>query len=245
MCPCRTVRSLPRTVGVSPAQDASLRAEPNRLMSPISASRTSAVNGPTPGSWVSTLTRGSRPGPLVHLPVEPVDRLLQGVDQRQGVLDDLAGDRGQLQRGQPGPARAAPAAARPAVTVVGQDRVDPVAQQRPQPHQLRPVPQQRPQLAHRRRGDPRLRQQVGAQQLRQDRRVDLVVLQPRRGDRLALQRVHQVRVEPVVLQQLHQPPPAERGLERRRACRRAGRRSRDRIGSTPLGTLRLASTSPS
>jgi hypothetical protein len=59
MCPCRTVRSEPRTVGVSPAQDASLRAEANRVMSPISASRTSAVNGPTPGSWVKIVTRGS------------------------------------------------------------------------------------------------------------------------------------------------------------------------------------------
>ena len=59
MCPCRTLRSEPRTVGVSPAQLASLRALGNRVMSPISASRTSAVNGPTPGSWVRTLTRGS------------------------------------------------------------------------------------------------------------------------------------------------------------------------------------------
>ena len=49
----------PRTVGVSPAQDASLRADPNRLMSPTSAKMTSAVNGPTPGSWVKILTRGS------------------------------------------------------------------------------------------------------------------------------------------------------------------------------------------
>jgi hypothetical protein len=47
------------TVGVSPAQDASLRAEPNRLTSAISARMTSAVNGPIPGSWVRTLTRGS------------------------------------------------------------------------------------------------------------------------------------------------------------------------------------------
>jgi len=46
-------------VGVSPAQDASLRAEPNRLTSPISARMTRAVNGLTPGSWVSTLTCGS------------------------------------------------------------------------------------------------------------------------------------------------------------------------------------------
>jgi hypothetical protein len=59
MCPWRTVRSLPRTVGVSPAQAASLRADPNLLTSPISASITMAVNGPMPGSWVSTLTPGS------------------------------------------------------------------------------------------------------------------------------------------------------------------------------------------
>jgi hypothetical protein len=35
---------------VSPAQAASLRAEPNRLASPISARMTSAVRSPTPGS---------------------------------------------------------------------------------------------------------------------------------------------------------------------------------------------------
>jgi hypothetical protein len=60
------------------------------------------------------------------------------------------------------------------VAVVGQDGVDPVAQQRPQPDQLDAVPQQRPQLAYRGRRDPRLGQQVRAEQLRQDRGVDLV-----------------------------------------------------------------------
>src|SRR5262249_59088955 len=55
----RRPRSLPRTVGVSPAQDASWRAEANRRMSPASARITSAVNGPTPGSWVKIFTRGS------------------------------------------------------------------------------------------------------------------------------------------------------------------------------------------
>ena len=58
MCPCRTVRSEPRTAGVSPAQLASLRAFGNRVMSPISASMTSAVNWPTPGSVVSIPARG-------------------------------------------------------------------------------------------------------------------------------------------------------------------------------------------
>jgi hypothetical protein len=59
MWPCRTVRSEPRTAGVSPAQLASLRALGNRVMSPISATIISAVNWPTPGKVVSTLTRGS------------------------------------------------------------------------------------------------------------------------------------------------------------------------------------------
>jgi len=76
-------------------------------------------------------------------------------------------------------ARAAPAARRAAVAVAGEDRVDPVAQQGAQPHQLRPVPQHGPQLPDLRRGDPRLRQQVRAQQLRERGRIDLVVLQPR------------------------------------------------------------------
>ena len=58
MRPWRTVRSLPRTAGVSPAQAAGSRADPKRVMSPISASRTSAVNSPAPGSRVSTFTRG-------------------------------------------------------------------------------------------------------------------------------------------------------------------------------------------
>jgi hypothetical protein len=42
---------------------------------------------------------------------------------------------------------------------------------------------------------------------------------PSRGDRLALQRVNQVRAEAVVLQQLYQPPPPERGLKRHRGAR--------------------------
>ena len=36
-----------------------MRALGNRVMSPVSATMTSAVNSPTPGSVVKTLTRGS------------------------------------------------------------------------------------------------------------------------------------------------------------------------------------------
>jgi len=77
--------------------------------------------------------------------------------------------------------------------------MNPVPQLSAQPDQAGPVPQQRAELADRRRRDPRLRQQVRAQQLRQDRGAGLVVLQPRRGDRLAPQRVYQMRIEAVIL----------------------------------------------
>jgi len=56
--------------------------------------------------------------------------------------------------------------------VVGGDRVDPVTLLGAEPDQAGPVPQQRAELAHLRRGDPRLGQQVGPQQLRQDRGID-------------------------------------------------------------------------
>ena len=56
--------------------------------------------------------------------------------------------------------------------------MDPVTQLRAEPDQADPVPDHRAELADGRRGDPRLRQQVRAEQLRQGRGVDLVVLQP-------------------------------------------------------------------
>jgi hypothetical protein len=62
--------------------------------------------------------------------------------------------------------------------VVGGHRVDPVPQLGAEPDQADPVPQHGAELADRRRGDPRLGQQVRAQQLRQDRGIDFVVLQP-------------------------------------------------------------------
>jgi hypothetical protein len=170
-------------------------------MSPTSAKMPRAVNGPHPGQLGEHLDPGVGPGALADLPVQPVNPVLDRVDQAQVVVDQLAGRRGQGQGGEPGPARAGPVpAARPVMTVVGHDGLDPVAQQGPHPDRVHSVAQQRAQLAHRRRGDPRLLQQVRAQQLGQNRRIDLVVFQPRRGDRLAPRRVHQVRIEPIVLQ---------------------------------------------
>jgi hypothetical protein len=51
MWPCRTVRSEPWTVGVSPAHEASLRADANRVnVADLGEQHQRAVNGPTPGS---------------------------------------------------------------------------------------------------------------------------------------------------------------------------------------------------
>jgi hypothetical protein len=52
MWPCRTFTSELRSVGVSPAHAQSLRAEGNRQMSPISATKVSAVSRPTPGKVI-------------------------------------------------------------------------------------------------------------------------------------------------------------------------------------------------
>jgi len=57
-------------------------------------------------------------------------------------------------------ARPGQVAAGPVVAEVGDHRVDPVLLLGAQPDQPGPVPQQRAQLPHRRRRDPRFRQQV-------------------------------------------------------------------------------------
>jgi hypothetical protein len=112
-------------------------------------------------------------GPLADLGVQGCDRAGQGIDQRQVILDHLAGSGRQVQAGQPGAAGAARLPGRAVIAVVGGDGVDPVAHQGAQPHQLDAVAQQCAQRPHLRRGDPRLGEQVGAQELRQGGRAGL------------------------------------------------------------------------
>jgi len=69
----------------SPAPAASLQADPSRLMSPISASRTSAVYGPAPGSPVSALKAGSDLARWCTCQSSRAGRLLQSVGQRQAI----------------------------------------------------------------------------------------------------------------------------------------------------------------
>jgi hypothetical protein len=102
----------------------------------------------------------------VQLAVDPVGQRRQAVDDGQAVGDDLPRGRRQVELGQPAAARPGPVAGGPVVAVVGGDRVDPVAQAGAEADQADPVPDQRAELPDVRRGDPRLGQQVRAQQLR-------------------------------------------------------------------------------
>jgi hypothetical protein len=105
------------------------------------------------------------------------------------------------------------------------------------------VAQQRPQIAGGLRRDPGLGQQISAQQLRQRGRVDLVVLQPGRGDRLAAAGMDQMRFQLELLEQVDQPAPAVGGLE----GDRVPGASAPRIGTSlagSLGRLRLRCWAP-
>ena len=140
---------------------------------------------PDPGQRPQHLDLRVGLGAGVQLPVDPVDHRRQAVDDRQAVGDDLPRGRGQAQLGQPAAAGPGPVAGTAVIAVVGGDRVDPVAQLGAEADQPGPVPQQRAELAHRRGGDPGFGQQVRAQQLRQDGRVDLVFS---RAEAIALHR---------------------------------------------------------
>ena len=93
---------------MSPAQLASLRALGKRVMSPISATITSAVNWPTPGSVVSVLTRGSA---LAWVRSSPSIRSITGaspsITARQSVTisRDTAGRSSPASQPRPGPDR--------------------------------------------------------------------------------------------------------------------------------------------
>jgi len=83
-----------------------LRALPNRLMSPISASMTSAVNSPAPGSVRSTLTRGSALARACSSPsIRPVSGARPSMTARQSVTisREAAGRSSSASQPRPGP----------------------------------------------------------------------------------------------------------------------------------------------
>ena len=74
--------------------------------------------------------------------------------------------------------------------------------------------QQVAQVTQLARGDVGLREQIGAQQLRQRARIDGIGLHPCRRDRLRPQRMREVKLATLALEQLGQPLPAIGRLKR-------------------------------
>jgi hypothetical protein len=82
------------------------------------------------------------------------------------------------------------------------------------PGQRDAVAQQVAQVAQLTRRDVRLRQQVGAEQVRERARVDRVRLHPGGGDRFRAQRMGKMQLVAGVLEQIGQPFPSVGRLER-------------------------------
>ena len=110
--------------------------------------------------------------------------------------------------------------------LAGQQRVHAVLDRGAQVHERRAVAQQIAQVTQLRRGDVRLGQQAGAQQVRERLGVDRVGLHPGGGDRPGPQRVREVHVKPGVLEQLREPFPAVGRLKRDMRARQDRRAAR-------------------
>jgi hypothetical protein len=174
-------------------------------MSPISATSVIAVSRPTPGSAVSAWTLGS------GLASAAISRSSRAI----GVA------RVSSSHSSPPRPRAAPVAAAAPAAKLAQDRSTGLGLRR---CRGRPAPRAPDSSARstaapgwpgdaagaeipgRLGRDPGLGQQIRPQQLRQGGRIDLVVLQPGRGDRLAAAGMDQMGLQLQLLQQLHQPP---------------------------------------
>jgi hypothetical protein len=133
------------------------------------------------------------------------DRDGQGVQKPTAVLDDPAWGRWQLELGQPGPPGTSPQAGVVRDAAVGQHRVPGSSARLPggpgwPGGAATPVDRGWPG------GDPGLGQQIRPQQLGQGGRIDLVVLEPGRGDGFAAAGMDQVRLQLQLLEQLDQPP---------------------------------------
>jgi hypothetical protein len=126
--------------------------------------------------------------------------------------------------------------------LAGQQRVHAVLDRGAQVHERRAVAEQITQVAQLRRGDVRLGQQTGAQQVRERLGVDRVCLHPGGGDRPGPQRVREVHVKAGVLEQLGEPFPAVGRLQRDMRSLWVAEQFGDRLasGRDPFGERQLS-----
>jgi len=154
-------------------------------------------------------------GEPVDLGGERVDLAVEVRDQAQQHVQARSWLGAQLEFDQKGAATGAEQLAVAVLDPLPRDqRVDAVLQRGPHLREHKPLAQQIAQIAQLTRSDVGLRQQIGAQQLRQRARIDRVGLHPRRSDRLRAQRMREMQLAALALQQLRQPLPTVGRLER-------------------------------
>jgi hypothetical protein len=98
-------------------------------------------------------------------------------------------------------------------SLASEQRVHAVLQGRAHPRQHNAVAEQIAKVTQLARSDVRLRQQIAAEQMRERARVNGVCLHTRRRDRLRAQRMREVQLVPLLLEQLGQPFPTVGRLE--------------------------------
>jgi len=155
------------------------------------------------------------PGQLVDLAGQRVDLAVEVCDQAQQDVQPRPRLGPQLELGEKGAAAGPEQLAVAVLDALTRDqRVHAVLQRGPHLREHEALAQQVAEIAQLARSDVGLRQQIGTQQLRQCARVNGVGLHPRRRDRLRAQRMRQMQLAALGLEQLGQPLPPVGGLER-------------------------------
>src|SRR5512132_924342 len=230
MWPWRRLRSELRTWGVSPAQAHSLRAEGNRAMSPISATKVMAVSRPTPGRTMSAWTRGSGlASPAISRSSRPIGvaRASSSPQQSWMIPRGVAGSSRSASQARPGPVHRLEWSGMPRSASTACTRF------------LQAVPM-RTRLARWRSKARRSRTCWGAIQASGSRSArsswarvaasTLSFFNLAEAMALGAAGMDQVRLQLQLLQQLHQPAPAVGRLERDRSAWRQRAKDRDQLG---------------
>src|SRR5439155_18770915 len=148
--------------------------------------------------------------------VEPTDLRVERGQQGAAVLANPARGLGQEQVLQLAlAALGEPALARGRLEIApGEHGLEAIADHAAEPDELDAMPDEFARLAQRDRRNPDRGQEIAPEQEREALGVDAVVLEASGGDRLVLLRMGEDRLMAELLQEIDQPPPGPRGLDR-------------------------------
>jgi hypothetical protein len=172
------------------------------------------MKAPTPGIRVRTGTPRVVLGAGLDLPLHGRELAIEVGDEGEEALEPAVGGRRQGELGEEAPPSRAEELGAPVLdALAGEEGVDAVLERGAQAGEADVVAEKLPQLAQLARRHVGLGEQVGAQEVGERACVDGVRLHARGGDRLRVARMGEVELDPLALEQVGQPLPAEGGLE--------------------------------